>query len=74
MWLLFKALLIVVPWLVDAIKKGEIRNASQEELQLAIQSRFSKRVDAAVRARVEPASPTGVQQPDPNDRADSEPD
>lgn len=49
-WLLIKALIAVTPAILDAIRDGRVRSATQDEILLAIFSKLEKRVEAALRA------------------------
>jgi hypothetical protein len=69
-WLLVKALLALVPWLVQEIREGNIKDATLDEVQAALAERWKIRVEAAANARAGLGS-SGVlpDLSDPNDRA-----
>lgn len=49
--LAFKALLVVIPWVISAVRDGSIRTASQEEVLNALKAKMQARVDRAKRLR-----------------------
>lgn len=47
----FKALLVVIPWVIQTVRDGHIRTASQEEVLTALKSHLQARVNRAKQMR-----------------------
>lgn len=67
-WLLIKALIAVAPAILDAIRDGRVRSATQDEVLLAIYTKLEKRIEAAARAG---EGPLPDEDSDPHNRARS---
>lgn len=67
-WLIIKAVLAILPWIISNIQEGRIREATLDELTELLAKRWLGRVEAASAAGAN-ANTGGVSFDDPNDRA-----
>lgn len=51
LWLIVKAVLAVLPMIVQMIQTGKIKQATEDELLKALASRLNERIDAAQKAK-----------------------
>lgn len=58
--LVLKALMTLVPFVVEAVRDGRIRAASQQEVLDAVVAKIKARADRARRARDDPNAPDGL--------------
>lgn len=58
--LVLKALMTLIPWVVEAVRDGKIRASSQQEVLDALVTKIKARADRARAARNDPNAPDGL--------------
>lgn len=65
-WLLIKVLMALAPLVMQAIREGQIKSASQTEVLIALAKNMNRRIEDAMRAG---EGPLPNEDTDPNNRA-----
>lgn len=73
LWLVLKAVLVLIPFIVDLIKENKIKTATEKEVLDAFEAEFKKRfdkriADAAAAADAAKLPDNDTFEGDPNDR------
>jgi hypothetical protein len=50
-WTILKALFVLIPFIVDAVKEGKIKTAAFDEVFEALEERFYQRIHDAIDAK-----------------------
>jgi hypothetical protein len=58
--LVLKALTMLIPFVVEAVRNGKIRAASQQEVLDVVAAKIKERADRARSARDDPNAPDGL--------------